>query len=377
MHYVLAAVQFTLLATVGHSSPLPHCRVGLPVAHARLASPVCMAKGDGKQRRPKQPPPSTPPSPPESESETRRRNRVSQDSLLSVRKQIAIVKAYNKQRNAAPAKPAARTSFRKKPSESANRTRAAVEVEVDVDLSVQTLMFIDGYNVIGAWPRLKKRWQNGDLDAAREMLLADVAEFAIRRVEAVVVFDAAGAADRIEGKDRYAEYAAGLVQVVYAHDSADAYIERETKRMRAEQRAVQVATSDSGIATACSVYGATVMSSLRFVQELKASRKASAALVDDFNARQQRSAPRTTLWDVFDVDMQQKLSKQIEKSSLSALSRRDREAMEASERAKSAGELERGAAATRRRLLAEQQQRQRAPKSNGIDISVDRRVDES
>jgi predicted RNA-binding protein with PIN domain len=34
------------------------------------------------------------------------------------------------------------------------------------------------------------------------------------------------------------------VRVVYAHDSADAYIERETKAQRAEGRPVRVATSE-------------------------------------------------------------------------------------------------------------------------------------
>ena len=93
------------------------------------------------------------------------------------------------------------------------------------------------------------------------MLLEDVANHAIGRFDVTVVFDANGATGRIGGLDRMDEYGGGLVEIVYAHDSADAYIERETKRLRAEQKPVRVATSDQGIATACSNYGAVVVSS--------------------------------------------------------------------------------------------------------------------
>ena len=67
--------------------------------------------------------------------------------------------------------------------------------------------------------------------------------------------------------------------------SADQYIEQETRRLREEGRSVRVATDDRAIDTACTSYGASVASAKRFVQELKASREVTAAVVADFNAR--------------------------------------------------------------------------------------------
>ena len=34
-------------------------------------------------------------------------------------------------------------------------------------------MFVDGYNVINAWPRLKKPFEKGELHVARTLLLDD------------------------------------------------------------------------------------------------------------------------------------------------------------------------------------------------------------
>ena len=45
-------------------------------------------------------------------------------------------------------------------------------------VDARTLCYIDGYNVIGAWPRLAKHSDRGDLDTARRFLIDDVGEFA-------------------------------------------------------------------------------------------------------------------------------------------------------------------------------------------------------
>ena len=272
-----------------------------------------MAKGDGKQRRPKQrpappPPPSPPPSPPQP-------SRINQEnSLLNARRQIALVRAYKQRAAAGPPRPTVRTSFRKKRDPNAvNRTSGnGPEVELDLDVGVPPQLLVDGYNVIGAWPRLKKRFERGELAEAREMLLEDVASLAAGRYDVVVVFDASGSADRVEGKDRIDEYAGGLVRVAYAHDSADAYIEREARRMRGEKLQVQVATSDMAIGTAVTLHGASVTSSQRFVAQLKASRNTAAAVLDDFNKRQSRLAGRGTsaVWDAIDPRLRKSLEEE-------------------------------------------------------------------
>ena len=64
------------------------------------------------------------------------------------------------------------------------------------------------------------------------------------------------------------------MRVIYAHDSADSTIEAMARQLGSEGRAVTTATSDGGVATACNVHGATVVSSKWLVTELKASRNA-------------------------------------------------------------------------------------------------------
>ena len=61
-----------------------------------------------------------------------------------------------------------------------------------VDWNTLPTLFVDGYNVINAWPRLKKPFAKGDLATARRLLLDDVADFTIRRYETTVVFDSNG-----------------------------------------------------------------------------------------------------------------------------------------------------------------------------------------
>ena len=325
-----------------------------------------MAKGDGKRSRPKAAPPPPPP-PPSIEAPSASRV-VHRSGTLSVRKQIALVRAYEK-RQTSPSKPAVRTSFRRK--KEANRTAdddgPEVAVNVTGVLELPT-MFVDGYNVINAWPRLKKQFAKGDLFYAREMLLSDVADFTIRRFDTVVVFDANGAAEASGGRDREDEYAGGLVRVVYAAESADAYIEAEARRLRGDGKQVWAATSDSGITTACSVHGAMVVSAKWLVGELKAVRKTSAVVVDDFNQRQARLAGRgPTLWDVLDESTRQQFDADIAASELAKLPRRAREALEAARAQKESGGLELGAAARRRQRIAAQQSKRRAPRRERDD----------
>ena len=329
------------------------------------AAPVIMGrKGDGKQRRPKASSSPPPPPPPPAES-TARSGRITSGGeashTLSVRKQIRLVKAFDKAARAGPAKPAARTSFRKREK---NNTRAGMGDDEKVDVSgvdwnALPILFVDGYNIVNAWPRLKKRFAKGDLLGCREMLLEDVASFTIQRYNTTVVFDASGAAENQGGvgRDRVDEYAGGLVRVVYAHTSADEYIEKRVRELRAEGQSVWTATSDGGIATACNLHGATVVSANWLVTELKAARNAEAAVLADFNKRQDLAAGRQpTLWDALDPALRAQLDTQLEQNRFAGLSRKQREAMEA---LRASGGEDRGAAARRRQNLEAQRLRRR------------------
>lgn len=313
----------------------------------------------------------------------------SSDNLLSVRKQIAIAKTF-KAAQSAPQKSVVRTSFRKTQKSSRTARDAVDKAEAELplgkfDLSSLPILLIDGYNVIGLWPRLKKRWRQNDMAGARDMLLADVMQFAARRYEPIVVFDAngAGAPD-----DRYDDYygmqivspssarnrtaalgpahdgrarptpppasqlvrcgadASALTQV-WAHDTADAFIERKARRLCLEgERQVWAATNDGAIQIAATTYGAHVMSANWLVSELKDSRAGGAAIIKEHNEREDMRYGRSTLWHALDTATQQQLEARFRPADPTAgLSRKNREAYLEAERLKQAGQLQQRRAA--------------------------------
>ena len=340
----------------------------LAPAVPRVPSPMLMGgKGDGKRRRPPQADVSVPPTPPPAEASANNPSRIQSGGAgashtISVRKQIAMVKAM--ERAAAPSKPAVRTSFRKKEKGSSNRGRGDNEVvDASGDWRALPVLFVDGYNVVNAWPRLKKRFLKGQLQAAREMLLEDVASYAVERYNATVVFDANGSPDN-PGEDREEEYAGGLVRVVYAHQSADEYIEQQTRALKGEGVSVTTATSDMAVATACNVHGAVVVSAGWLVTELKGSRNAEPALLADFNKRQARAAGRgPTIWDTLDPAMREELDKRLEVNANAGLSKRQIEAMELIRREREEEEAE----AQRRRQLLRRDRAKKAADGGAAD----------
>lgn len=128
-----------------------------------------------------------------------------ENTTLSVRKQLSLVRRFQEQQQLGDTpkrnKPLQRTSFRRQKDDEQQRRRRKRNAEVrDTDIpdgkyetDVEPIMFVDGYNVIGRWPRLRKWRDRDDLEHARRLLLDDVAEFsAVRGWECVVVFDAGG-----------------------------------------------------------------------------------------------------------------------------------------------------------------------------------------
>ena len=105
--------------------------------------------------------------------------RVSSDAPLSVRKQIALVKAFKEAQSSGPSKPKERTSFRRVKKDGASEAAASGGDATGSSEPAQLpLLFVDGYNVIGYWARLKKRRDNGDMASARDLLLSDLVECA-------------------------------------------------------------------------------------------------------------------------------------------------------------------------------------------------------
>lgn len=299
------------------------------------ASPRMMAKGDGKQRRKKQSP-----EPDGSRGSAAGSGgggaadasaRVSADRLLSVRKQIAIVKAYRAQQSGGGGSGfVRRTSFRRK-KEGVGGDDDELDGSVDsaksrgADAWKMPLLLVDGYNIIGKWPRLKKRKDRDDMDGARQMLLDDLLVFSARRFEVVCVFDAYG---RQELRDR--EESHHGMRVVFTANTADEYIEQETLRLQQEKtpQRVWAATGDRAIQVSASMHGATVVSASWLVRELKDSRAEAAGVVEEFNKQQLRRHGRSSLVDSLQPGALEEIESLFTTPPTAALSRKDREAAE-------------------------------------------------
>ncbi|XP_055809305.1 uncharacterized protein LOC129877797 isoform X2 [Solanum dulcamara] len=142
---------------------------------------------------------------------------------------LRLWKEFQKRKPSTP-KPA--TSYRKKKVEKEelpedeeiyrDPTLALYYTNQVVDTAIPVLL-VDGYNVCGYWPKLKKHFMNGSLDIARQKLIDELVSFSLlREVKVVVVFDA-----MMSGIATHKENFEG-VDVVYSSETcADAWIEKE------------------------------------------------------------------------------------------------------------------------------------------------------
>lgn len=102
---------------------------------------------------------------------------------------------------------------------------------------------IDGYNVINAWPELKRL--RGDLAAARDALLHMLLEYgAFEKYEMTIVFDAMFTED-----EEHIEQMGRHTRIIYtgAGETADSRIERLAYEEAHRGRTVYVVTSDGAV----------------------------------------------------------------------------------------------------------------------------------
>ena len=135
------------------------------------------------------------------------------------------------------------------------------------------LLVVDGYNVIHATPKYEKLvYDHGDhpyssdvYDAARTALVGDVAAFAGRQYEAVVVFDAAGNVS----PDR-PNLPQGGVRVEFSPTgvTADTVIQNLCTEARERGQACSVVTSDAMIQATVMGHGVTRISARMLVEEI-------------------------------------------------------------------------------------------------------------
>ncbi|MFH1709085.1 MAG: NYN domain-containing protein [Planctomycetota bacterium] len=136
-------------------------------------------------------------------------------------------------------------------------------------------VIIDGYNLIYASERWADFMDRGVIDAARDELLAALADyFREARQPVTVIFDGRPGYDRPGGR----KLAHGPIEVRFAgsrREADDAIIDRV--RASAQPRDITVITTDRAIARAVGEYGARVKTSREFrvevFEELKARRR--------------------------------------------------------------------------------------------------------
>jgi predicted RNA-binding protein with PIN domain len=129
---------------------------------------------------------------------------------------------------------------------------------------VATHVIVDGYNVIHATSRYREVAER-DIEAAREVLIADVAAYAQGEVTATIVFDGA-ANPRSDGQ---AHSVAGVEVVFSAYrKDADTVVEDLAGTHRRAGEEVLVVTSDAQTQWVVMGQGATRMSSAELVGNL-------------------------------------------------------------------------------------------------------------
>jgi uncharacterized protein len=220
-------------------------------------------------------------------------------------------------------KPRLRTAYRRTWEEeeivqkAEERKRRGQEPNWDVILNrtaVSPLLIVDGYNIIHAWPRLKKHMTKGDPSRARQLLVDDLENLqSIKGWRIECVFDgtrrstigplgsgpgstssssngANGLVNPVtRGIDQATKQSVSKygVRVVYSGVGmeADTYIEGRCLRAKnvtngAITGSLIVATDDAMIRLSGQNAGAVCMSASRFVDELKAVQKAVAYRVE-------------------------------------------------------------------------------------------------
>lgn len=106
---------------------------------------------------------------------------------------------------------------------------------------LKQILYVDGYNMIGAWPSLVHLQRNNQLAEARDVLLEMLSEYAkYEKIDTRVVFDA----QFVPGMSAQYDYQSLSVIFTREGETADAYIEREVGKENLLITHVQVATSD-------------------------------------------------------------------------------------------------------------------------------------
>lgn len=128
----------------------------------------------------------------------------------------------------------------------------------------KNITYVDGYNVINKWPKLREASRES-LETAREDLIEDLAEYSFLTGEKmVIVFDAYNL-DRL--KETVIEKYGMKIVFTKRFQTADTYIEAELARI-ARRHNVKVVTDDGQVQNMALVNGASRITALELKTDL-------------------------------------------------------------------------------------------------------------
>jgi uncharacterized protein len=137
--------------------------------------------------------------------------------------------------------------------------------------SFAAILFVDGYNIMGAWPDLARLQEEADLATARAQLAEILANYsAFRDFDTKLVFDAYG-----QKQSRVPEKVTQHLTIHYTDfgQTADTYIEKSCAQFRSDLRKFShrliVATSDRAQQLTVVGYGAEWMSALQLASDVE------------------------------------------------------------------------------------------------------------
>ncbi|HSU80026.1 MAG TPA: NYN domain-containing protein [Candidatus Angelobacter sp.] len=150
---------------------------------------------------------------------------------------------------------------------------------------MNVVLLVDGYNIIGAWPKLKTL-KNIDFHAAREQLIRDMAEYqSFKGWKVVIVFDA-HLSPGVEKKSKQSR-----VEVIYTREkeTADERIEKLVSHYMNVKTNVYVATSDLTEQWTIFTQGALRMSARELITEISQINRQISTKVKETNMAKQRT----------------------------------------------------------------------------------------
>lgn len=165
-------------------------------------------------------------------------------------------------------------------------------------LKKEDVLFVDGYNMIGAWPELSSL-KRERLEDARDRLIDLLADYqSYRGLTVILVFDAF----RVPGLG--SSYRHNRLRVVYTREreTADECIERLVGEWTSVRRHLYVATSDLVEQHVAFGRGALRLSARELLQEIESSRKSIEKAI-----RRDPPPKRNPLGGIVSGDIERKL----------------------------------------------------------------------